>query len=97
MGNLYVDVHGDIEVTNMTKNIKVQVNISRQGIFTSQNALHRLEGKVMDETGKARYEISGKWSQYLNLKDLATGQEQEVFRAFERPPDSVRMYGFGFH
>lgn len=35
MGNLYVDVHGDIEVTNMTKNIKVQVNISRQGMFTT--------------------------------------------------------------
>ena len=97
MGNLYIDVHGDIEVTNMTKNIKVQVNISRQGMFTSQNALHRLEGKVMDENGKARYEINGKWSEYLNLKDLATGQELEVLRAFQRPPDSVRMYGFGYH
>lgn len=97
MGNLYVDVHGDIEVTNMTKNIKVQVNISRQGMFTSQNALHRLEGKILDENGKARYEINGKWSEYLNLKDLATGQDQEVFRAFQRPPNSVRMYGFGYH
>lgn len=36
----------------------------------------------MDETGKARYEINGKWSEYLNFKDLATGQETEVFRAF---------------
>jgi hypothetical protein len=42
-------------------------------MFTSQNALHRLEGKIMDENGKARYEINGKWSEYLNLKDLTTG------------------------
>jgi Oxysterol-binding protein len=35
MGNLYVDVHGEVEITNVTRNIKVNVNISRQGIFTS--------------------------------------------------------------
>lgn len=35
MGNLYVDVHGDIEVRNVTKNIKVKVNVSRQSMFTS--------------------------------------------------------------
>lgn len=44
MGNMYVDVHGDIEVRNVTKNIKVKVNVSRQGMFTSQSQLHRLEG-----------------------------------------------------
>ncbi len=72
-GNLYVDVHGLAEVTNVTKNIKVNINISRQGMFTSQANLHKLEGKIVDENGKERFEITGKWSEYLNLKDLATG------------------------
>jgi len=34
-GTLYVDVHGEVEVINVTKNIKVNINISRQGTFTS--------------------------------------------------------------
>ena len=29
VGTLYVDVHGEIEVTNVTKNIKVRINVSR--------------------------------------------------------------------
>lgn len=33
----------------------------------------------------------------MNLKDLSTGLEQEVFRAFKRPPNSERMYGFGYY
>jgi len=35
MGNLYVDVHGELEVRNVTRGINVVVNISRQGMFTS--------------------------------------------------------------
>jgi len=27
MGKLYIDVHGKMEVTNLTKNIKVELNI----------------------------------------------------------------------
>ena len=34
-GTLYVDVHGEVEVINVTKKIKVNINISRQGTFTS--------------------------------------------------------------
>jgi len=56
-----------------------------------------LEGKVLDETGNPRFEIGGKWTEYLTLKDLSTGREQEIFRAFPRPAQTERMYFFGFH
>lgn len=49
MGTLYVDVHGTMEVTNVTKNIKVELYIHRQG-WTNKN-LQKVEGKVLDENG----------------------------------------------
>ena len=96
-GTLYVDVHGEVEVINVTKKIKVNINISRQGTFTSQAALRKLVGKVKDENGIDRFEINGKWSDYLSFKDLATGEEKEIFRAIPRPPQSERMYNFGYY
>lgn len=42
MGKLYVDVHGNMELTNVTKNIKVSLTIHRQG-WTSKN-LQKVEG-----------------------------------------------------
>ena len=50
MGKLYIDVHGKMEVTNLTKNIKVDLNISRQG-WTTKNA-YKVEGKVLDADGQ---------------------------------------------
>jgi hypothetical protein len=42
MGKLYVDVHGTMEVTNLTKNIKAVLTIHRQG-WISKNA-YKVEG-----------------------------------------------------
>lgn len=49
IGTLYVDVHGKMEITNLTKNIKVELNIHRQG-WTRKNAF-RVEGKTLDSRG----------------------------------------------
>ena len=59
--------------------------------------MQKLEGKVVDENGKERFEITGKWSEFLNLKDLETGQQREVSRAIPRPAQSERMYNFGYY
>ena len=47
VGKLYIDLHGTCEVTNITKNIKLTLNIHRQG-WTAKNAF-KVEGKVLDE------------------------------------------------
>ena len=41
-----------------------------------------------------RFEIGGKWNEYLTLKDLATGKVEEIFRALPKIPNSERMYNF---
>ena len=42
VGKLYVDVHGKFEITNVTKNIKCEINIHRIG-WTKKNA-YKVEG-----------------------------------------------------
>lgn len=49
MGKLYVDVHGTLEVTNLTKNITCKLTIHRQG-WTSKNA-YKVEGSAHDSNG----------------------------------------------
>ena len=84
LGKLYVDVHGTMEVTNVTKNIKVMITCHRQG-WTNKNA-HKIEGKVLDEQYNPRYEINGRWNEFLTLKDIKTGFEETVFKAEAKPP-----------
>jgi hypothetical protein len=74
MGKLYVDVHGKLEVTNLTKDIKFIVTCHRQG-WTKKNA-YRVEGQVLDHSGKPRYELNGLWNECYSVKDCATGFEE---------------------
>jgi hypothetical protein len=46
VGKLYIDVHGTLEVTNVTKNIKCVLNIHRLG-WTKKNA-YKVESKILD-------------------------------------------------
>ena len=64
-GNIYVDIHGKMEIVNMTKNYRCEINIERQGWFTK--VPHKLHGKVVDETGRIRYEIHGRWTELRKL------------------------------
>jgi hypothetical protein len=72
MGTLYVDVHGLMEITNITKNIKCVINIGRQNSWLSNNG-YQVKGQVLDSAGTPRFEILGMWNDNLSLKDLATG------------------------
>jgi hypothetical protein len=94
-GKLFVDVHGTAQITNVTKNIKSEVSIQRKG--WSNNNLHKVEGKVLDKNGSPKYEIEGTWIEYLNLRDLATGTVEQVFRSKKRPENQDRMYFFSYY
>ena len=67
-GNIYVDVHGKIEVINHSKNLTCEMNVERQGWTT--RVTHKCLGKVKDSSGSEKFEIAGRWSEYLTIKDL---------------------------
>lgn len=91
-GNIYVDIHGKMEIVNMTKNYRCEINIERQGWFTK--VPHKLHGKVVDETGRIRYEIHGKWTEYMDMKNVDTGDEYEIWKQDPRHPQANRYYQF---
>jgi hypothetical protein len=95
MGKLYVDVHGELEVTNLTKNIKVKLTISRQG-WTKKNA-YKVEGYANDATGATKYSIRGTWNESLYCKNMQTKEEELVFQADPKPPKYERQYCFGYY
>jgi hypothetical protein len=95
MGKLYVDVHGKLEATNLTKNIKAELNITRQG-WTARNA-YKVEGKGMDVNGDTKFEVSGRWNESLSIKDLSTGREEVIWNVDPKPTNADRMYGFGMY
>lgn len=94
MGKLYVDVHGTLEITNITTGAKCTLVIHRQG-WTNKNA-YKVEGDVLDTKGKKRFHVSGLWNDHLNIKDLSSGEEERVFEVDKRPAQSDRMYAFGY-
>lgn len=88
MGKLYVDVHGKLEATNLTKNIKAELTIHRQG-WTAKNA-YKVEGKGMDQNGDVKFTVNGRWNEYLNVKDAQTGIEENIWMVDAKPPNSDR-------
>jgi hypothetical protein len=78
IGTLYVDMHGKLEVTNLTTGSKAEFNIHRQG-WTKKNS-HKVEGRVIDGKGNVRYEVHGLWNKELSLRNVSTGEDTVVFR-----------------
>ena len=71
MGKLYVDVHGTMELNNITTGAKCTLTIHRQG-WTGKNA-YKVEGDVLDPQGNKRFHVSGLWNEKYSIKDLKTG------------------------
>jgi hypothetical protein len=92
IGTLYVDMHGKMEVTNLTTGSKADFYVHRQG-WTKKNS-HKVEGKVIDGKGNVRYEVHGLWNKELSLRNVATGEDIVVFRVNPLAENHQRQYGF---
>ena len=92
IGNFYIDLHGNCEIFNETTGSKVKIYVHRQG-WTSKNKF-RVEGQVLDKSGKVHYEIEGNWIKYLSILDPTTKEELYRFDCPPLPEDCLRQYGF---
>lgn len=76
IGKIYIDVHGQYEVINHTKNIKAEVKIHRQG-WTAKNS-YKCEGRVIDNDGSCPFEIYGRWNEYFDLKTVSSDEVKRI-------------------
>ena len=72
-GKMYVDHHGDMTLLNRQTQDTCKFSMKKRGWFDSDP--NKVEGAVVDSSGRVRCVIDGKWSQALRVTDPETGQE----------------------
>ena len=88
IGKLYVDLHGNCDIDNLTTGEKARIFIHRQG-WTKKNS-YKVEGKILDKNGKCKYEVLGSWNKEMRIRNTETGEEEVAFRVNPSPPNYQR-------
>lgn len=91
-GKMYVDHHGEVVVRCLETGWECKVMMKKRGWFDKDP--HRVEGVVLDDTGKEVVTIDGKWTEWLSTTDLATNTTTEVWRI--RPFQEGFEYNYYF-
>ncbi|XP_060080421.1 oxysterol-binding protein 1-like isoform X2 [Ylistrum balloti] len=106
VGKLWVDHHGEMDITNHTNNDKCHLKYSAYSYFSREKP-RKVTGVVTDAGGKAKWVLTGTWdrkmegAQVLHVDESNKGKPMfetgAPFVIWERrllPPGSERMYHF---
>lgn len=89
-GEMYVDFDGLVTCINHQTGDKAEFMCYPRGWTTES----RIEGKIMDSTGKERIKIEGNWQERVMAKDLRNGTEFEICGDYPKIPESSRQFNF---
>lgn len=92
-GTYRVDQQGPSKLINHRTGEYALVEFYPHGYSTEP----RLEGKIYDSNGIARYEVEGEWAQAIYIKNLETGETKLLFEQEERMPNSLRQFGYDYN
>ena|ERR1700733_13537956 len=93
-GDMYIEHQGKMTSKNYGTGDYCEVEFKKRG-WSGKNAFE-IEGVVYSVTKEKRYRLSGKWTEYLDIKNLLTGEEERIWEANPMPPESNRMYHFTY-
>jgi len=85
---MWVEHHGELDITSLKTGYKCLVNFKKCGFFGS-GVDYRLEGYIRDPDGNICVELTGRWDQYLqgtwlvDTKDSEKGRVDELWRVYE--------------
>lgn len=92
IGKLYTDVHGKSQVINHTTQDVCDVDWKERG-WTGKNA-NLLTANIKTPSGKVLFKLQGRFTESLNLINLETNEEHEVWKPNPKPQQSEDMYSF---
>jgi len=92
MGQIYIDNHGTYNVTCPSSGTKAEVVFKKAGWF--EKSKQEVVATIFDGSGVARYSLEGKWSEFLELRDLESGEVKPVWRHSALPENSEYYYYF---
>jgi len=92
IGESYTEPQGITIVQNHTTGEKCSLEFKARGWTSKHN--NSCSGVVKDANGKPVYEISGKYTESLVVKNLNTGETFTAWTAPTLPENNMMMYGF---
>ncbi|CAG9316749.1 unnamed protein product [Blepharisma stoltei] len=92
MGKIYVENHGDLEMSNYSTGDRATLTFKKKGWF--EKSTHEVTGFAYDTNGNAVYSIEGTWSKGLTIKHIETDRTIVGFEVYPNPPDFEQSYFF---
>ena len=93
LGEMYIEPQGKVEVVNHCNSERCELEFKAKG-WTSKN-INSILGVIKDEDGKARYHLTGKYTENFEVVDLESDETWEIWKSPESPPNAHMMYGMG--
>lgn len=92
IGQIYIDNNGTYAVTCPATGVRADVTFKKAGWF--EKSKQEATAIIYDASGTAKYSLEGKWSEFLELKDLETGEVSLIWRHSPLPENSEYYYFF---
>lgn len=92
IGQIYIDNNGTYSVTCPATGARADVTFKKAGWF--EKSKQEAAAIIYDASGTAKFSLDGKWSEFLDLKDLTTGDIRPVWRHSPLPENSEFYYYF---
>ena len=90
IGNTYVEPQGAAEVVNQENGERCDIDYKLRGWSGSSKDM--LVGIIKDSNGVAKYNINGKFTDKIVLKNLETSETEVIWEANELPENNHLMY-----
>lgn len=91
IGDTYVEPFGISKVTAYDTGYSAEVDYLQRG-WSGKNK-EVINAQIKNEKGEVKYELTGKYSESLTLKNVETGEEKLVWTAPAYPDNFKLMYG----
>lgn len=79
MGEMYIEVHGQIPLTNRTTGDTGLLELKERGWGGS--GAHEMTGWIKDKNGTVKYKLEGKWNSHLNAINATTKETTSLWKA----------------
>ena len=91
-GKLYLDVGNEAIIENVISNEKAIIHFHQKNWFDKAYGL--CDGFIKDKKGINKFEIKGKWNEFLNVTNLTTLESFKLWEALPRPSNSSNYFNF---
>lgn len=68
-GTKYLEMVGDMVVTNETTGEKAVVNFKEGSSWGGSSTRNKIDGKVSDANGSTKIELVGRWDEHVDKKE----------------------------